>query len=650
MSAALPYAAVGASLLAARQASAIGSFNQAVAERNATIAEQEAEAQKKLTTYNLNKFNQSFEKLQSRTRVSLLKSGVELSGTALKILQSNAEQAELQRNVIEYNGQVAEAKKLEEATFSRISGTLAKRQANLQALGYISQAGTNLMPKIPTFEAELSPTAEVGAVKTNLQVSPKDTLAGTLLPAAQDVTNYYIKEKEISNKVEGGELIAQAKQELFELEEKSKLESTPEKGISKFENGYKTIVDKYKNKAGNNYIQKYFQINVSASKPSYTSNILKKTRANMVSTRTNQVLKNVQDKISVLVDGDNPFDYQTIFTYSVNEYQSLVKDGLASENDFNLFKEKLPSLVEETQVREIGAANAAKAFLLLSNEKNFPNIRGEERNKIIREMGTLSELQQKAFKASQDVNIIEIGDQYLRKFGEQKFFGVSPEDMQNLKTGDEEFDNQLELVNDKVIKDQFSFDTNYNVNSDVIQKIQSGEITNTKTKFLLSGETESKSILERLGDGDINDKDANFLSLILTRSNNNTFKKEDQKFLQYFNNLTPLLQGNTFLSFFDKEYNFRASQLRQVLHKRYVDGLREGIPIEDLLNATSKNYIAKDIKSYLPKTADLNSILDNMVNTLEIKTNTPQRKEGETIEEYELRISGGIDIGEDASP
>ena len=145
MSAALPFAAVGTSLIAAKQASAIGSFNQAVAERNATIAEQEAEAQKKLTTYSLNKFNQSFEKLQSRTRVGLLKSGVELSGTALKILQSNAEQAELQRNVIEYNGQVAEAKKLEEANFARISGTLAKRQANLQALGYISQAGTSLL-------------------------------------------------------------------------------------------------------------------------------------------------------------------------------------------------------------------------------------------------------------------------------------------------------------------------------------------------------------------------------------------------------------------------------------------------------------------------------------------------------------------------
>jgi len=57
------------------------------------------------------------------------------------------------------------------------------------------------MPKIPTFEADLLPTAEVGAVKSSLQVSPKDTLAGTLLPAAQDITNYYIKEKEISNKI-----------------------------------------------------------------------------------------------------------------------------------------------------------------------------------------------------------------------------------------------------------------------------------------------------------------------------------------------------------------------------------------------------------------------------------------------------------------
>ena len=101
--------------------------------------------------------------------------------------------------------------------------------------------------------------------------------------------------------------------------------------------------------------------------------------------------------------------------------------------------------------------------------------------------------------------------------------------------------------------------------------------------------------------------------------------------------------------FFDKEYNSRASELRQELYRRYLSGLSRNIPAQDLFDATSENYIAKDIKGYLPKTADLNSLIDNMVNTLEIKTDTPQRKEGETIKEYELRISGGIDI-EDASP
>ena len=145
MSSAIPFIGPVMSVAAATSANEIGKFNQKVSNRNAIIAEQEAAAQAKLTEFNIAKFNQSFEKFQSTTKVATLKSGVELSGTALKILQSNAEQAELQRDIIEYNGKVAEAKKLEEATFARISGTLARRQANLQALGYISQAGTSLL-------------------------------------------------------------------------------------------------------------------------------------------------------------------------------------------------------------------------------------------------------------------------------------------------------------------------------------------------------------------------------------------------------------------------------------------------------------------------------------------------------------------------
>tara|TARA_R100000541_G_scaffold52439_1_gene60147 strand:- start:4583 stop:5026 length:444 start_codon:yes stop_codon:yes gene_type:complete len=130
---------------AGRQANAIGKFNQSIANRNAVIANQEAEAEKKLSVFNIAKFNQQFEQLQATSRVNTLKSGVELSGTALKILQSNAEQAELQRDVIEYNGNVAVQKKLQEAQFSQMSGQLARMQGKQAQLGYYAKAGSSLL-------------------------------------------------------------------------------------------------------------------------------------------------------------------------------------------------------------------------------------------------------------------------------------------------------------------------------------------------------------------------------------------------------------------------------------------------------------------------------------------------------------------------
>ena len=145
MGAAAPFVTVGTSLLAAKQASDLGKFNKRVSDRNALILEQEAAQISKIKEYNLTKFNQRFETLQSKTRLGFLKSGVELSGTALKVLQSNAEQAELQRGVIEYNAAQRERKKLDEANFARISGQIARRRGDLAALGYISQAGTSLL-------------------------------------------------------------------------------------------------------------------------------------------------------------------------------------------------------------------------------------------------------------------------------------------------------------------------------------------------------------------------------------------------------------------------------------------------------------------------------------------------------------------------
>ena len=133
------------SVVAAQQASATGKYNQAVQERNAVIAEQEAGQIEKQKEFDLARFDQQFSQLQGQTKTAILKSGAELSGSGLNIMRYNSEQAEIEKDIIDYNSKVAESRKMEEANFARMQGQLARMEAKQAQLGYYAQAGQSLM-------------------------------------------------------------------------------------------------------------------------------------------------------------------------------------------------------------------------------------------------------------------------------------------------------------------------------------------------------------------------------------------------------------------------------------------------------------------------------------------------------------------------
>ena len=133
------------SVAAAQQASARGKYNQAVQERNAVIAEQEAGQIEKQKEFDLARFDQQFSQLQGQTKTAILKSGAELSGSGLNIMRYNSEQAEIEKDIIDYNSKVAQSRKLEEANFARMSGQMARMEAKQAQLGYYAQAGQSLM-------------------------------------------------------------------------------------------------------------------------------------------------------------------------------------------------------------------------------------------------------------------------------------------------------------------------------------------------------------------------------------------------------------------------------------------------------------------------------------------------------------------------
>ena len=132
-------------IAAAKQANALGKYNQSVQNRNALVREQEAEAIKKQTEFDVARFDQQFEQLVGQTKVAVAKSGVERSGSALNISRYNAEQAEIQKDVMDYNSQVAQSQKMEQANFARMQGVIARREGEIAKLGYYAKAGESLL-------------------------------------------------------------------------------------------------------------------------------------------------------------------------------------------------------------------------------------------------------------------------------------------------------------------------------------------------------------------------------------------------------------------------------------------------------------------------------------------------------------------------
>ena len=132
-------------IAAAQQASALGKYNQAMMNRNAKVKEQEAQAIKQQTEFDIGKFDQSYQQLVGQTKVAAAVSGAERSGRGLNVLRYNAEQAETEKDVIEYNSNVAQSQKIEDANFARISGQIKRQEARIAQLGYYSRAGESLL-------------------------------------------------------------------------------------------------------------------------------------------------------------------------------------------------------------------------------------------------------------------------------------------------------------------------------------------------------------------------------------------------------------------------------------------------------------------------------------------------------------------------
>lgn len=136
--------AIGAATVS--QQGKIGKFNEAVNNRNAKVLEAEADQIEKKTEFDIARFDESYQKLVGQAEVSFAKSGV-VAGqdTAYRIAAANAREKYMQENIMRYNSQVAQAKKIEQANFARINAQMAREQARMAQYQTIASTGTSLL-------------------------------------------------------------------------------------------------------------------------------------------------------------------------------------------------------------------------------------------------------------------------------------------------------------------------------------------------------------------------------------------------------------------------------------------------------------------------------------------------------------------------
>ena len=139
-------AIIGVGVVQAKQQSAIGKYNQQVANRNATIAEQEAGQIDKQAEFDIARFDQRFRQSVGTVEVALAKSGVDItSGSGARVTEANALEAEMEKKITRYNADVGIAKKMEQAQFSRIQGQVARREARIANIQTAAKAGSSLL-------------------------------------------------------------------------------------------------------------------------------------------------------------------------------------------------------------------------------------------------------------------------------------------------------------------------------------------------------------------------------------------------------------------------------------------------------------------------------------------------------------------------
>ena len=118
------------------------------------------------------------------------------------------------------------------------------------------------MPKIPTFTARGRPTAEVGAVKSNIQIPLTQTIGTTLAPVTKAVTDYAIKQRDNEEKLIAKKAVLELKAESDKIIESQKDNISEDEAINNWKTTFTPLINQKLSTVKNTRVKKLIESSI----------------------------------------------------------------------------------------------------------------------------------------------------------------------------------------------------------------------------------------------------------------------------------------------------------------------------------------------------------------------------------------------------
>jgi len=239
------------------------------------------------------------------------------------------------------------------------------------------------MPKIPTFAARGRPTAEVGSLKSNIKLDPRSSMAASLLPAAQAIEEYYIKQRNLEEKTEANKKFFEIQNKVEETQEKVSKDFNQSNAINTFNTDYNTVKNQVLSTSSNKRVKQLLETKLDIEYPEYLLTVKKNSRnalqAEFLSTHNSS--QNILMSKYIFADAKEKITIkEKLINNEIDFSNTWITGKTALDKSVNVIESDL--LISDVE-NNITNKNFGTALELIKNPKKTPFLDFDKRNKLL---------------------------------------------------------------------------------------------------------------------------------------------------------------------------------------------------------------------------------------------------------------------------